>query len=384
VIDETIAALARLVAFDTTSHRSNLELIDWVADRLDSLHVPVERLPSPDGRKASLVARLGPCEPGGVVVCGHTDVVPVDDQPWTVDPFVLTDRGDRLLGRGTADMKGFIAAVMAALPELAARRLARPITLALTYDEELGALAAPQLAAHLTTHHPPPRCVLVGEPTSMRAVMAHKGVRVLQTEVTGRAAHSSRPDKGSSAVTAAARIVLHIDELGRELAALGVRSGLFDPPYTTVNVGTITGGQALNIIPHSATLLWEHRNVPGQDVEAILSSVRQYCEDVVVPDLRRQAPEASVVTRVLADVPALEERISPDVAALLDDIGVFGAPLGVSYGTDGSALQRAGMPVVVCGPGSMEQGHQPDEHVDREQLVRCGEVLARLAEWAAR
>lgn len=379
----TIEILDRLVAYDTTSRNSNLDLIDWVTPYLTSHGVESTRLYDETGSKASLVARIGPERTDGVVLCGHTDVVPVDGQPWSGDPFRLTRLGDRLHGRGTTDMKGFIAAALAVVPELAQADLVRPVTLALTYDEEVGCLGAAALAEYLVNEQPRPALVMVGEPTSMRVARAHKAVRVLRTTVTGRDTHSSRTDQGASAISAAARLVAYIDELAEQLAAEGVRRAGFEPEYTTINVGTIAGGQALNIVPRLCGFEWEYRCVSGEDADDIQRRVESFAQAHVLPRLREVAPEADIVTEQLSDVPALEPDGNATAADVLLAMGLREATQSVSFGTDASALQRAGLPTVVCGPGSMAQGHQVDEYIEISELARCDEFFRGLVQWAA-
>jgi acetylornithine deacetylase len=375
-----VELLEKLVEFDTTSRNSNLALVDFVEQQLVASGAHVQRLPDSTGGKAALVASFGPSKAGGVVLCGHTDVVPIDGQPWTRPAFKLTQEGDRLYGRGTTDMKGFLASALAAAPAMGAARLQRPIVFALTYDEEIGCLSADAVAAHLVANHPAPAVVVTGEPTSMTVVRAHKGVRVQRTTVTGRDAHSSRTDVGSSAIVAAARLVAHIDDMARQLAA-GPHDARFVPPYTTVNVGIINGGQALNIVPRACELLWEFRSLPGVDPDTISAQVHDYVVGSLLPELRANAPEASVVTELLADVPALTDEQNEAAASLIAAIGGLQQEPAVAYGTDGSALQLAGLPTIVCGPGSMEQGHRPDEYVEVSQLDACDELLRRVVSW---
>jgi acetylornithine deacetylase len=387
---DTIDLLRHLIEFDTTSRHPNRPMIDWIASFYESLGASVEVLPSNDsgGAKANLIASFGPDEPGGVVLCGHTDVVPVDGQRWSHEPFTMTEDGSRLYGRGTTDMKGFIASVLAASSTFQAAKLVRPIMVALTHDEEVGCLGAPALATALLDR-PAPAAVITGEPTEMRVVRAHKGIRVMRTTVAGRAAHSSRPDQAASAVSATARIVSFIDELAAALISR-TRDDEFTPPYTTMNVGTISGGTAVNIVPSDCTMSWEFRFLPGLDPDAVQAEVQSFIDSSVVPLLRERAPEASVETEVMASVPPLDAGANESAAALVvklvangaDHAGGCGAP--VSYGTDAAVLQSAGLPSIVCGPGSMAQGHQPDEFIERAQLERCDTFLQTLGAWAAR
>lgn len=377
---DTLGILERLVGFDTTSRNSNLELIEWVETYLGDLGVASSRVPDAAGVKAGLVAQIGPSHEGGVVLCGHTDTVPVDGQPWTRPPFALSlsDDGTRAYGRGTTDMKGFIAASLAAVPTFLAADLQRPVILALSYDEEVGCHGAPALARHLTTM-PPVAAVVIGEPTSMQVVQAHKGVRVLRTTVTGLDAHSSRTDLAVSAVMAAARLVTYLEDTASRLAAEGVHNPAFTPPYTTINVGTIAGGQALNIVPRTCSFVWEYRGVPGEDIEAIQRNFESFARDEILPRLLAVTPDASIETSVTASIPALDPSSNLAVRNLLQSLGIEGSDAAIAFGTDGSILQEAGMPVAVCGPGSMMQGHQPDEFISLEELDACDRFMARLA-----
>jgi acetylornithine deacetylase len=370
--------LETLVGLDTTTRGSNLELISFVEDLLDEHGVPHERVPSPDGTKANLIARIGPAVEGGVVLSAHTDCVPVAGQPWTRDPFRLQQSGSRLYGRGTTDMKGFLAVVLAGLDGLDAADLRRPVLLALSYDEEIGTVGCPSLVERLLATQPRPAAVIVGEPTEMRPVTAHKGIRAFTTTVHGRDAHSSQPHKASNAVAAAARIATFIDELAiREREA--ARDGRFDPPYTSFNVATIAGGQAINIVPRRCEIEWEYRPVPADDSEAFRDEVEEHIRAAVLPRLRADTGAGDVETHAAALVRAMasEERgvAEPLVRRLT---GYEGPDQTVAFGTDGGHFQAAGLSSVVCGPGSIDQAHQPDEYIEVEQLRACERLLASL------
>ncbi|HEX9888562.1 MAG TPA: acetylornithine deacetylase, partial [Nitriliruptorales bacterium] len=323
---DTVELLERLIGFDTTSRNSNLDLLAWVEGLLEQHGVASRRIPNEDGSKANLVARIGPDVAGGVVLCGHTDTVPVDGQPWDTDPHTLIEKDGRLYGRGTADMKGFIACALAAVPTLVAAELRRPITLAFTYDEEVGCVGAPSLAADLVDNEPRPAVVITGEPTSMRVVRAHKGIRVSRTTVTGLDGHSSQGQPTASAIIGAGRIIAHIGDLADELRESGVRAEGFHPPHTTANVGTVEGGQAVNIVPRHCAFTWEFRPVPGEDADAIADAVRTYARDEILPRLRASAPGADVTFEVIADVPALDAAGNAEAAALV--AGLAGADEG--------------------------------------------------------
>lgn len=377
-MEDVVEILATLVGFDTTSERSNLGLIDWVQERLAAAGAECRRLPDDTGEKAGLVARLGPDRPGGLVLSGHTDCVPADGRTWTTAPFVLDRRGERLTGRGTADMKGFLATVLAVLADVDPASLDHPLMLALSRDEELGTLGAPDLVAALQEWGADPRAVIVGEPTGMRPVVAHKGVRSFRTVVTGTAAHSSQPHRAANAVVAGARIAVLLDGAA-DARRRGPVDDRFDPPHTTVNVGVLEGGSAVNIVPDRCRLVWEYRPVPADDSFALRDEVLQSVEAEVLPRLRRDVPGGGVATESLAVVPTLSGRDSGPAAELVGSAaGVEPARDTVAFGTDGGHFEAAGWPTVVCGPGSIDQAHRPDEFVTRQQLRRSRAMVADL------
>jgi acetylornithine deacetylase len=370
--------LETLVGFDTTSARSNLELVAFVESLLDQHGVPHERVPSPDGTKANLLAHIGPEVAGGIVVTGHTDCVPVEGQPWSRDPFTVHEHDGRLHGRGVTDMKGFLALVLAALPDLVAADLTRPLSLVLTYDEEVGTAGAPDAVARLLEAWPRPDAVLVGEPTLFEVVTAHKGVRSFTTTVEGLDGHSSQPQRAANAIAALARIATYIDDLAtahREAAA----DDRFDPPYTTFNLATVAGGQAINIVPRSAELTWEYRPVPSDDGTAIAEEVERFAREEVLPRLRATAGvgeirfEADAVARALG---AEEDGAAEQLARRL--ARYEGPARTVPFGTDGGHFQAYGLSTAVCGPGSIEQAHQPDEWIALSQLEAGATFVGRL------
>lgn len=354
---------------DTTAQHSNLELVGFVEALLDDHDVPHERVMSPDGTCANLLARIGPEVEGGIVLSGHTDCVPVTGQPWTRDPFAM-HRGDdgRLYGRGVTDMKGFLAVVLAAIPRMRAAGLQRPVLLALSYDEEIGTVGAPSLVDRLVEAHPRPEAVVIGEPTSMEVVTAHKGVRAFTTVVEGRDAHSSQPQKAANAVAAAARIAAFVDDLALQHAAAGA-DPRFDPPYTTFNLATIHGGQAINIVPRRCELTWEYRPVPADDGEQILDQVRRFAEDEVLPLLQRGSGDGAIEFVVDSMARALADEDGGPAETLCRDLtGYDGPARTVAFGTDGGHFQAAGLSTVVCGPGSIDQAHIADEWIEVAQL----------------
>ncbi|MCE8011809.1 acetylornithine deacetylase [Billgrantia desiderata] len=362
--------LERLVGFATVSRDSNLELIAFVEGYLDEHGVEHWRVESDDGKKANLLARIGPAVEGGVVLSGHTDVVPVDGQPWSTDPFTLIDKGDgKLYGRGTCDMKGFIACALAELPEWLKRGLDKPIYLALSYDEEVGCIGAPRMIERLMADHPRPAAVIVGEPTLMQPVVAHKGATNLRTTVTGRASHSSQIDQGVSAIHVAARLVTKIEDVMAELRAEGRVDEAFNVAHSSLHVGKIAGGTAINIMARECTFEWEIRHLPGDRVEELLGRVNDYAAELEA-EMQRRAPETSIVTEALnLTVPALADDNNAQVLDLCREL-LGEQPSGaVAYATEAGQFQRVGLPTVICGPGSIRQAHQPDEYIEIEQLA---------------
>lgn len=362
--------LERLVGFATVSRDSNLELIAFVEGYLDEHGVEHWRVESDDGKKANLLARIGPAVEGGVVLSGHTDVVPVDGQPWSTDPFTLIDKGDgKLYGRGTCDMKGFIACALAELPEWLKRGLDKPIYLALSYDEEVGCIGAPRMIERLMADHPRPAAVIVGEPTLMQPVVAHKGATNLRTTVTGRASHSSQIDQGVSAIHVAARLVTRIEDVMSELRAEGRVDEAFNVAHSSLHVGKIAGGTAINIMARECTFEWEIRHLPGDRVEELLGRVNDYAAELEA-EMQRRAPETSIVTEALnLTVPALADDNNAQVLDLCREL-LGEQPSGaVAYATEAGQFQRVGLPTVICGPGSIRQAHQPDEYIEIEQLA---------------
>jgi acetylornithine deacetylase len=377
-----IDILARLVAFDTVSARSNRALIDWVEAYLAGHGIAATIVPGPDG-KASLYATVGPSVSGGVVLSGHTDVVPTDGQSWTSDPFALSERSGKLFGRGTADMKGFVALCLALLPEIKDRPLRRPVHVALSHDEEIGCLGAPALVAHMLEHLPRPEIAIVGEPTMMRPVNAHKGINGYRTTVRGRAGHSSAPQHGANAILHAVRVLDYIarEAAGRRRAPiLGSR---FEPPYSTFNIGTIEGGTAVNIIPGKCSFRWEFRTHPGDDPEAIYRRIATFIEEEALPTLRDEHPEGAIETVPLASVPVFQPERDGAAEMLARRLTGANGTGVVAFATEAGIFQAAGISTIVCGPGDIAQAHQPDEFITRDQMEAGAAFLRRLADWAA-
>lgn len=378
-IHDPVEMIGRLIAFDTTSRESNLPLIDFVRDYLASHGVDSTLIHDESGTKANLYATIGPDDLPGIALSGHTDVVPVDGQPWQTDPFRLVEKDGRLYGRGTADMKSFCAVALAMVPKFVARKLRTPIHLAFSFDEEVGCLGAPLMIEKLGAElGPKPKLVIVGEPTNMAVVNAHKGVVCLRTRVRGLEAHSSATHRGVNAVQHAARLIGFLADLAEEMATRAAPESGFDPPCTTIQVGTIHGGTAQNIVPLDCAFTWEYRLLPGADPHEIGKRFECFANDVVLPDMRAIDPDTGIETETICTVPGLQpDRDSPAVpmAMALARTNRTGV---VAYAAEAGQFQQAGIPAVICGPGSIAQAHQPDEFIELSQVRACEAFMHRL------
>ena len=374
--------LAKLVSFPTVSRESNVDLMDFVADYLEGHGVTAHRTWTEDRQKCNIYACVGPEEPGGVVLSGHVDVVPVDGQDWSTDPFVLTRKGSRLYGRGSCDMKGFDALALCAVPKALAAGVKRPLQLALTYDEETGMAGAYQLVPELAKHMPPAEAVIVGEPSQMQVVTGHKGGLMLHTHVHGYEVHSSIVHTGVSAVMTAARLIGWLEEQMEANRAAADPSSLFVPPYTTLHVGMIEGGTARNIVAKDCWFSTDVRVLPG---ESSTDWRERYMAEVARVEKEMQAiqPDTRIEVIVRGDIPGCRPEMATAAEAICRQITGDNAEHVVSYGTEGGIFQDGGYSVCVCGPGNIEQAHQPDEFIEVSQL-QAGEVfmdklVARLA-----
>lgn len=382
---ETLAAraieeLARLIAFNTTSRGSNLELIAHVENLLETLGVPSRRVANADGTKANLLASIGPEVPGGVVLSGHTDVVPVDGQPWTSDPWVLTPKGDRLYGRGTCDMKGFLALALAAAPEFAAAGLKRPVHLAFSYDEEIGCLGAPDLIAEIAARVPRPSAVIVGEPTGMEAVGAHKGIASFRVIVTGHEAHSSQTHLGLSANMAAIRLMAYLAALAERLEREADPASPFTPKWPTLTVGLINGGTALNILARECVFVFDLRTQHGVDPDAILAGFFAEAR-ALDAEMKTRFAHVGVSIERRSKTPAFAYEPGGAAEAFARRLaGDNGPTRAVPYAAEAGQFQEAGYSVVICGPGSIDQAHQADEYVEVSQMQRGAAFMVRLIE----
>jgi acetylornithine deacetylase len=368
--------LAQMIAFDTTSRNSNLALIEWVEAFLAERGIASTRVANADGSKANLYALIGPAVEGGVVLSGHTDVVPVDDQPWSSDPWAVTERGGKLYGRGVADMKSFVALALAHVDAAREAKLQRPMILALSYDEEIGCLGAPSMIAEIVREAPRPAAAIIGEPTSMKVVSAHKGVRSFFVEVTGREAHSSLPDAGVSAVMEALKLMSLVAEMGR---AAGAQSHAPFATGPTMTIGKIEGGTAANILARRCAFVWDLRT-PGMDEGDAIEARFRAAAEALDAEIKQRAPEGGVrVTRRSKTVGLTIDRDSAAeqlARALTGDNEIR----TVAYAAEAGLFQTAGIPAVLCGPGSIEQAHQPDEWIEIAQLEEGAAFMRRLIE----
>jgi acetylornithine deacetylase len=375
----TVEILERLVGCPTVSRNSNLPLIDFVRNYLEDHGVASQLVPDDSGQKSNLFASIGPEIAGGLVLSGHTDVVPVDGQAWTSDPFELVARESRLYGRGACDMKGFIAASLSRVPALKAAKLAKPVYLMFSYDEEIGCLGAPRMIAAAGARLPKPGAVIVGEPPRMRVANEHKGICSSRTRVTGIEAHSSLTHQGVSAVMLASELIAHLDRIARDLAGAtrSARAKRFTPPYTTLSVNTIQGGSATNILAGHCEFTWDLRALPGESPEKIINALTEFAEKRRL-ELHAEGKTVTITNHVLANVPPLEAE-EASAAEQLARVSAQEAAdsTTVSFGTEGGQFQRAGWPTVVCGPGNIEQAHKPDEFIERAQLEACEAFLDR-------
>jgi acetylornithine deacetylase len=374
------ALLAALIGFDTTSRESNLQLIDFVRDYLKNLQVPCELVFNDERTKANLFATIGPTDRPGIVLSGHTDVVPVDGQAWSFPPFALSESDGKLYGRGTADMKGYIACVLAAVPGLLAEPLQVPVHIALSYDEEVGCLGVRGLLAALEQRPHKPLLCIIGEPTQLQPVLGHKGKLGMRCDVQGAACHSAYAPLGVNAIEYAADLIGELKRIGTTLRAAHLCDARFDPPYTTVQTGVISGGKALNIVPADCRFDFEIRALPAQDPVEVAAQLMRYAQQHVLPKMREVDASSDIRFSELSAYPGLATDSESQAAKLISRICGSDAFTTVAFGTEGGLFDAIGIPTVVCGPGSMDQGHKPDEFISIAQLHACDAMLGRLTE----
>jgi acetylornithine deacetylase len=372
--------LARLIAFPSVSTRSNLDIIGFCRDWLQSHRVESHLVMSPEGDKANLYATIGPRVEGGIVLSGHTDVVPVEGQAWSSDPWTLTERAGRLYGRGTCDMKGFDALVLALVPHMVQAPLKRPVHIALSYDEELACRGAPSMVREMAEKIPTPTAVIVGEPTRHAVVTGHKASVQIRTKVTGYAVHSSRVDQGVSAVMNAARLITWHEDVMEENRRRIDQANPFEPPYTTLHCGMVTGGSAANIVSSSAWFYSDIRAIPTEDPADYLERYKAYVLNTIEPRMKAIIPETGVDVEVIAEVPGLRPEGDGAAERLMRRLTGDNGTHVVSYGTEAGIFQKVGWSSVVCGPGDIAQAHQPDEYIEISEFEAGGRLLRRLVD----
>ncbi len=379
-LEHTVPILKELIAFPTVSSDSNLALIHYAAERLEAVGARVDVFKDDSGTKANLFATIGPDTDGGIVLSGHSDVVPVEGQDWSRDPFDMWEDEGRLYGRGSCDMKGFIAAALAMAPRYAEAKLTRPVHFAFTYDEETGCLGAQALVKDLARYGFKPAVAIIGEPTEMRVIEGHKGCNEYTVEFDGVSGHGSLPDRAVNAVEYAVRYVSRLMSLREELVARAPEGSIFDPPHTTVSVGSLSGGVAHNVIPWHCGLEWEMRPVRPADADFVKSEMAAYVNRELLPAMRAVSDRANITTHVISEIGALEPVDESEAVRIVSELtGANGTDV-VSFGTEAGLFQDLGISTVVCGPGSIDQAHKPNEFVSFDQLAKSIEMLDRLTD----
>lgn len=378
--DASLEMIRRLISFDTTSRNSNLELIHWIRDYLAGIGVASELVYNDERTKANLYATLGPTDRPGIALSGHTDVVPIDGQDWTVDPWRVAERDGRLYGRGTSDMKSFIAICLAYAPRLAEATLSEPVHLAFSFDEEIGCVGVRPLLEHLAGKPIRPRMAIIGEPTDMKVVNAHKGKLSHTCRVHGFECHSSLAPTGVNAIEYAAHLIGKLIEMAEDKAKNGPFDPDYDVPHTTVHTGVIQGGTALNIVPKDCWFEFEFRNLPIDDPDALMKQVTDYAEQVLVPKMQAIRPNTGIEFEFYSAFAGLDTPSGHEVVQLAKALSGSNGTAKVAFGTEAGLISEAGIPAVVCGPGSIDQAHKPDEFIALEQIALCERFMERLLE----
>lgn len=374
---ELMAMIERLIAFPTISRDSNLGLIEWTRDHLAGMGVKSRLTYDSTGKKANLFATLGGGSRSGLVLSGHTDVVPVEGQAWDTDPFKATVIGDKLFGRGVADMKSYIASALVMAPKFLAANADAPLHLALSYDEEVGCIGVRSLIKDLTESGLTTAGCIVGEPTMMQPIIAHKGTHRFRCCITGREAHSSYTTQGVNSIEYAARIIVYIRQMADRLAQLETRDHSFTVPFTTLQTGTIKGGLASNIVPRDCEFQFEARTMPGASADRLYQEIQDFAASLL-PEMRRVEPNAAIEFEMLASAPGMSMQETDAIVMLAASLARHKPNGAVSYGTEGGLFQQAGIPTVICGPGNIEQAHRPNEFATLEQIAQCEAFMLRL------
>ncbi|MGC6431598.1 MAG: acetylornithine deacetylase [Jejuia sp.] len=377
--------LSKLVAFPVLGGQSNLSIIHWIKDYIESFSVACTLVPNEDFTKASLHCRIGPSVDGGIILSGHTDVVPVEGQDWDTDPFILTDKGDgKLYGRGSCDMKGFLACCLHALPDLVKANLKKPIYFAFSYDEEIGCLSAPELVEHLKNHYPEkPKYAIIGEPSLLQPIIGHKGICLFKTKVNGSAGHSSRIKQEVSAIHEAVRLVLWLEEKMNSLIASGSTDERFTPPHSSLHTGIIHGGIAPNVIADKAYFSWDARMIPKDNLEAIVNDFETHC-NTRAQELQTVFPDFKIETEEIhPPVVPFDSKVDSDIVQLMSNINTNKNIGTVAYASEAGQYNEAGLQSIICGPGSIEQAHRANEFISKEQLMKYDDFLLNLTSFFA-
>jgi acetylornithine deacetylase len=378
--------LAKLVSFPVLGGESNTSIITWIKEYIENFGVETTLVPNEDGTKASLHCRIGPAVDGGVILSGHTDVVPVEGQDWTSEPFTLIDKEDgKLYARGSCDMKGFVACCLAALPDMVKADLKKPIYFAFSYDEEIGCLAAPELAAHINTHYAEkPRYAIIGEPSMMIPTVGQKGICIFETTVTGSEGHSSRIKTEVSAIHEAMRLVLWLENKMNSLIAEGKTDDRFSPNHTSIHIGIMKGGIASNVIAQECYFTWDVRTIPSETPEEVRAEFEAYCEERKA-ELRKVFPGFDIKTNPIHPaVPGLDTHEEEEIVALVQELAQNNDLDAVSYAAEAGQFQEAGFQAMICGPGDIAQAHRADEFISKEQLDKGVDFMYRLIDKLSR
>jgi acetylornithine deacetylase len=375
---EALAMVKQLIEMPTVSRDSNLDLIHWIRDHLKSLGVDATLVHDATGKKANLYATLGPQDKPGIVLSGHTDVVPIDGQDWDTDPFKITEKDGKLFGRGTSDMKSFVAVALSYAPKFLDAKLETPIHYAFTYDEEVGCLGAKRLIEVLREMPVKPRACIVGEPTEMQVIAQHKGKKSWRVDVRGFECHSSLTHQGANAVEAAAELIAFIKGLARNKRDNGPFDPEFAPPYTSLHTGTVNGGTALNIVPKDCSFLWEIRYLPQDDVDALYAEVVAYAKNKLEPELKGVDPACGFTFTQISEFPGLATDDRAGVVELAKALTGANRVQKVAFGTEAGLFSELGIPTIVCGPGNIEQAHKPNEFIELSQIGLCEAFMERL------
>lgn len=381
---EAIDVISRFISFNTESSRSNLDLIQWIEKFLDPHEVRCSRTPNAEGTKATICISVGPPVDGGIILSGHLDVVPVEGQAWSSDPYTLRQAGEKLFGRGTCDMKAFGAIAVAHVPYFLAAEIKKPIHIVLSYDEEVTSRGSIAAIEEFGKTLPRPRAVMVGEPTMMRVADTHKSISTYYTSVSGHEAHSSKPTLGANAIAGASELVNELYRLAAEIEKEVEQTGRLDPGYSTISVGTISGGTARNILARECKFHWEFRGLPGVAQNFAQRHLERYSEAIALPKLRRFTNDADIKTVVGTEVPALMQEPGSAAETLALKLSQSNSIVAMPFATEAGQFQVRGYPTVLCGPGNVDQAHQPDEYVSLDQVAACMKFMRNLADELSR